>query len=53
MTIPARAATPLPFDNTYARLPAAFYTRTNPTPVAHPHLIQLNDALARHPQPRP
>jgi uncharacterized protein YdiU (UPF0061 family) len=35
------------FDNTYARLPARFYARVDPTPVAAPRLIQLNHALAR------
>jgi serine/tyrosine/threonine adenylyltransferase len=34
------------FENTYARLPARFYTRTNPTPVKAPRLIRLNTALA-------
>ena len=41
MTTPA-----IPFDNTYARLPAAFQTPTRPTPVANPTLIHLNMALA-------
>jgi uncharacterized protein YdiU (UPF0061 family) len=35
-----------PFDNTYARLPERFFTRTRPTPVAAPRLIRLNTALA-------
>jgi uncharacterized protein YdiU (UPF0061 family) len=35
-----------PFDNSYARLPERFYTRTPPTPVRDPHLIKLNHALA-------
>jgi uncharacterized protein YdiU (UPF0061 family) len=35
------------FDNTYARLPARFYARVDPTPVAAPRLIKLNHALAR------
>ncbi|EPX81043.1 protein adenylyltransferase SelO [Litoreibacter arenae] len=34
------------FDNSYARLPERFYTKMNPTPVAAPALIALNDALA-------
>jgi uncharacterized protein YdiU (UPF0061 family) len=38
--------TRLPFDNTYARLPAHFHTRINPTPVPSPKLIQLNTNLA-------
>jgi uncharacterized protein YdiU (UPF0061 family) len=36
----------IPFDNSYARLPAHFYARIAPTPVASPSLIQLNTALA-------
>ncbi len=36
------------FDNTYARLPEHFYSRVDPTPVAAPHLIKLNYALAIH-----
>ena len=35
------------FDNTYARLPEHFYARLNPTPVAAPRLVMLNDELAR------
>lgn len=34
------------FDNSYARLPAEFYVRLNPTPVASPALIFMNRALA-------
>lgn len=34
------------FSHTYAELPARFYTRTPPTPVAAPSLIAFNDALA-------
>lgn len=37
-----------PFDNTYARLPERFFTRTAPTPVAAPRLIRLNKPLALH-----
>ena len=36
----------IPFDNSYARLPGAFYTRLGPTPVKAPALIAWNDALA-------
>ncbi len=36
-----------PFDNSYAALPAGFYTRTNPTPVAAPRLLAFNAALAQ------
>ena len=34
------------FDNTYANLPERFYERLDPTPVAEPHLIRMNSALA-------
>src|SRR5580658_8443937 len=34
------------FENTYAGLPARFYARTDPTPVAAPRLIRFNAALA-------
>ncbi len=37
---------PFPFDNSYARLPANFYARVEPTPVAEPWLIKLNRLLA-------
>jgi uncharacterized protein YdiU (UPF0061 family) len=37
---------PIPFDNSYARLPARFHARLAPTPVAGPRLIKLNRALA-------
>lgn len=37
-----------PFNNTYARLPERFFTRTAPTPVAAPRLIRLNSPLALH-----
>jgi uncharacterized protein YdiU (UPF0061 family) len=36
----------IPFDNTYVRLPARFYSLQSPTPVAAPALIRANDALA-------
>src|SRR5690349_8885710 len=36
----------IPFDNSYARLPARFYARTPPTSVRKPRLLKLNDALA-------
>ena len=35
-----------PFDNTYAALPASFFARVAPTPVAAPRLIKLNRPLA-------
>jgi serine/tyrosine/threonine adenylyltransferase len=37
----------IPFDNSYARLPERFFARLNPRPVAAPHLIRVNHALAR------
>src|SRR3954452_15372249 len=37
-----------PFQNTYSALPANFYARVAPTPVAAPRLIKLNRALAVH-----
>ena len=36
-----------PFDNSYARLPERFFSRTTPTPVQAPRLIRLNADLAR------
>ncbi len=36
----------LPFQNTYARLPAQFHARVNPTHVAAPRLVKLNVELA-------
>jgi uncharacterized protein YdiU (UPF0061 family) len=38
--------TPLPFDNSYARLPDRFFARVAPTPVTAPRLIRLNVPLA-------
>jgi uncharacterized protein YdiU (UPF0061 family) len=37
-----------PFENTYAALPANFFARVSPTPVASPRLIKLNRPLAIH-----
>src|SRR6201996_5053405 len=37
-----------PFQNTYAALPAGFFVRGAPTPVASPRLIKLNRPLAIH-----
>ncbi len=34
------------FDNSYARLPAGFYSRLDPTPVGRPELIAWNEDLA-------
>ena len=35
------------FDNTYARLPEYFFARLDPTPVAAPRLVKVNEQLAR------
>jgi hypothetical protein len=46
---PTAGRTPGPiavFSNSYARLPEHFFARLAPTPVAKPHLIKFNDALA-------
>jgi uncharacterized protein YdiU (UPF0061 family) len=37
-----------PFQNSYAALPANFFARVAPTPVASPRLVKLNRALAVH-----
>lgn len=34
------------FDNSYARLPEALFTRVNPVPVGKPELVAFNSALA-------
>jgi uncharacterized protein YdiU (UPF0061 family) len=36
----------LPFDNTYARLPEAFFARLDPSPVSAPRWIAFNHDLA-------
>lgn len=37
----------LQFENSYARLPEAFYARVEPTPLPNPHLVSFNpDAAA-------
>ena len=36
----------IPFDNSYARLPPAFYSRQAPTPVRAPRLVAFNAPLA-------
>jgi uncharacterized protein YdiU (UPF0061 family) len=42
-----RASSPIAvFSNSYARLPEHFFARVSPTPVAKPHLIKFNEALA-------
>ena len=35
------------FENSYARLPERFYARLDPTPVAAPRLVKVNENLAR------
>lgn len=35
-----------PFDNSYVRLPEAFYQHCNPTPVPDPEVIRFNHSLA-------
>lgn len=42
------SGTPLPFDNSYARLGERFYTRQKPVPVSSPGLIRVNHPLASH-----
>lgn len=37
----------IPFDNSYARLPGAFYARQSPEPVRAPRLLAFNDDLAQ------
>jgi serine/tyrosine/threonine adenylyltransferase len=41
-----RKLTELTFDNTYARLPAAFHDPVSPTPVPDPYLVSFNGAAA-------
>ena len=43
---PSRMMTGMCFDNSYARLPGAFYQRCEPRPVAAPELLVLNKPLA-------
>ena len=37
---------PIPFDNSYVRLPDAFFSLIKPTPVSAPVMIRLNHELA-------
>ena len=37
---------PIPFDNSYVRLPGRLFTRLDPTPVRAPRLLVLNAGLA-------
>jgi uncharacterized protein YdiU (UPF0061 family) len=39
---------PIPFDNSYVRLPDVFYAHVLPTSVSAPALIKLNSELAVH-----
>ena len=36
------------FDNSFARLVGGFHVNVEPTPVAQPHLVKLNHALAQN-----
>ncbi|QRI64336.1 YdiU family protein [Shinella sp. PSBB067] len=45
-TAAADKARPIPFDNSYARLPDAFFAPVDPTPVEAPRLIRFNRPLA-------
>ncbi len=38
---------PIPFDNTYARLPERFYSQQQPEPVPAPAGIAVNESLSR------
>jgi len=38
---------PIPFNNKYVNLGAAFYVKTHPVPVTNPTLIKFNGALAK------
>tara|TARA_R110002110_G_scaffold30377_18_gene107693 strand:+ start:369 stop:1778 length:1410 start_codon:yes stop_codon:yes gene_type:complete len=37
----------IPFDNSYAALPDAFYSRLDPTPVKQPRILAFNNDLAK------
>src|SRR5881409_3756678 len=44
---PLRKLEELSFDNSYARLPEAFYAKLNPTPFAEPpYLVSVNPSAA-------
>jgi serine/tyrosine/threonine adenylyltransferase len=45
--IPSRPEAGWNFDNSYARLPEAFYVRQNPVPVRAPELVVFNVPLAQ------
>jgi uncharacterized protein YdiU (UPF0061 family) len=38
----------LNFDNTFSRLPAAFYKRLDPTPLPNPYLVSFNADAAKN-----
>jgi protein adenylyltransferase len=44
---PRAPPTGFAFDNSYAKLPAQFFVRQDPVPVANPRLIKFNQALAQ------
>ncbi len=39
---------PIPFDNSYARLPEHFFSRLDPTAVTEPGPIRVNRGLAEY-----
>ncbi len=43
---PRPDAGPLRFDNTFARLPGAFFSRLQPTPLPDPYLVAFNPTAA-------
>ena len=44
---PEESPAPFAFQNTFVRLPAEFYARVDPTPVAAPRLIAVNREVAK------
>lgn len=47
MNAPESLPNDLPvFDNSFAALPDAFYTRLNPQPLRNPHLVAVSDEVA-------
>ena len=48
MTAQTEAVDLFAFDNSYARLPDRFFARLQPTPVAAPRLVRVNEKLAWH-----
>ncbi|MFP5391720.1 MAG: protein adenylyltransferase SelO [Gammaproteobacteria bacterium] len=46
-TGPAISAADLPFDNSFAELPPAFYTRLMPTPLAEPYFVAASSRAAQ------